>query len=145
MDLDVLMKKWKDLGYELELKDLGMLKPIAHAKAKDVLITITTNDVKILTLSQTTWTEWLNHLLKITQEFLGYESIEVIRNKIKENFETEDYKQYSQSSFELTVEGCKINFYSNKFELVGTPITPKTLKLINRIAKVLEWEVSENE
>lgn len=145
MILDTLKNDWQKLGYNLELKDLDTLKPAAYVKAKDVLVTITTHNVKFLTLSQTTWTDSLNRLIKDTQKFLGYKKINVIQTKIEENFETKNRHWYNQANFALTVENCEVSFYPNEFIVIDTPITPKSLKTINKIANVLEWEVSENE
>lgn len=144
MNLEKLKNEWQELGYNLELKDSDTLKPIAHVKANDVLITITTDDVKILTLSLIPWTNTLNRLITSTQEFLECEKINVIQTKIEKNFETKNYHWFNQSIF-ATVENCEINFYPNNFRLIDTPITPETLKTLNKIAKVLDWEVSKND
>lgn len=143
MNLEKLKNEWQELGYNLELKDSDTLKPVAQVKANDVLITITNSDTKILTLSLIPWTNTLNRLITSTQEFLECEKINVIQTKIEENFETKNYHWFNQSNFALTVENCEINFYPNNFRLIDTQITPETLKTLNKIAKVLDWEVEE--
>lgn len=143
MNLEKLKNEWQELGYNLELKDLDTLKPVAHVKANDVLITITNNNTKVLSLNLITWTNTLNRLITSTQEFLGREKINVIRTKIEENFETKDCHWFNQSNFVLTVENCEVSFYPNKFRLIDTQITPETLKTLNKIAKVLDWEADD--
>lgn len=142
MELDTLHEEWQKLGYKLEIKDLDTLKPVAHAKANDVLITITDADTKVLTLNLITWTDELNFLIKETQKFLEYKKMDVVQAKIEENFET-SYYRWANPYFHIRVNGYGFNFYSNGFYLEDEPVTPKTLKLINKIAKVLEWEVDE--
>ena len=142
MNLEKLKNEWQELGYNLELKGSDTLKPVAHVKANDVLITITTDDVKILTLSLIPWNDKLNNLINTTRQYLNRKKLQVIADKLKANFYTKNFDD-RKTHFFLDVANHTFDFTVDKFELYDRTITPETVKTINKIAKVLDWEVEE--
>ena len=144
MELDTLRIVWKKLGYDLEIKNLGTMTPFALIKNNDALITITIDNTKIASEKGMFWTEDFDDMIYQTVAYLKIEKLKCIYNRLTKNFKNCSLSDTCVAG-EITakIENEEFVFDADDFCLKSEIITPEKLKTINKIAKVLDWEVDE--
>lgn len=144
MELDALRIVWKKLGYDLETKNLGTMNPCVLIKNDDALITITIDNTKITSEKGVFWTEDFDDLIYQTIGYLKIEKLKCTFDRLDAAF-TKSYfsNTCGAGEFEAEIEDEEFVFDADDFCLKNKVITPEKLRLINKIAKVLEWEVDE--